>query len=88
MVRRPGEVWLSVYEVSRCFGGREEGGWWFDWYTYTGKSVARRKHAAHEHGARMADTLEQPPGRTHRTMVVMVESTRGEFQTHSRPRYE
>src|SRR5262245_24713944 len=22
--------WVNVYDVSRCYGGPEEGGWWFD----------------------------------------------------------
>ena len=27
-----GEVWfISLYTVTRHYGGREEGGWWYDW---------------------------------------------------------
>ncbi|KEK23859.1 hypothetical protein [Bacillus gaemokensis] len=26
------KVYVSVYKVTREFGGHEEGGWWFDWY--------------------------------------------------------
>lgn len=25
-----GKFYVNVYEVSRCYGGPEEGGWWFD----------------------------------------------------------
>jgi hypothetical protein len=28
---------LSVYRVSRHYGGPEEGGWWYDRHTYTGQ---------------------------------------------------
>lgn len=28
--RRP--VWVNVYRVDRCYGGPEEGGWWYDVY--------------------------------------------------------
>lgn len=30
--------YLTVYEMSRHFGGREEGGWWYDAYEFTGAS--------------------------------------------------
>lgn len=26
----PRVVWLALYLVDRCYGGREEGGWWYD----------------------------------------------------------
>lgn len=26
----PGSVYVAVYEVTRNFGGHEEGGWWYD----------------------------------------------------------
>lgn len=25
--------WSSLYEIERCYGGPEEGGWWYDWLT-------------------------------------------------------
>ncbi len=24
--------WVTAYEVTRHYGGPEEGGWWYDWY--------------------------------------------------------
>lgn len=27
-------VWVNVYEYTRCYGGPEEGGWWFDGYEF------------------------------------------------------
>lgn len=29
-------VWVSVYRHSRCYGGPEEGGWWYDRYYLEG----------------------------------------------------
>ena len=29
-LRRKGYVLVNVYEVHRCYGGPEEGGWWYD----------------------------------------------------------
>ncbi len=31
-----GPCWLSVYLVSRAYGGPEEGGWWYDEYEFLG----------------------------------------------------
>lgn len=31
----PPYVWITLYEISRCYGGPEEGGWWYDYYTPT-----------------------------------------------------
>lgn len=31
-----GGVYLSVYSVERCYGGPEEGGWWYDVRTLEG----------------------------------------------------
>jgi hypothetical protein len=27
-------AWLSLYDVERCYGGPEEGGWWYDHWTH------------------------------------------------------
>jgi hypothetical protein len=27
-------VFVSQYSVERCYGGPEEGGWWYDWLTF------------------------------------------------------
>jgi hypothetical protein len=29
-----GQVWLCAYDVTREFGGHEEGGWWYDDWTF------------------------------------------------------
>jgi len=33
---QPVLAFLCVYEISRHYGGAEEGGWWYDSYTFTG----------------------------------------------------
>lgn len=31
---KPGETkWVNVYQISNHYGGSEEGGWWYDWYS-------------------------------------------------------
>lgn len=34
--KKYGTFWVNVYSIHRCFGGPEEGGWWYD----TGDPVA------------------------------------------------
>jgi len=31
-----GGYYVSIYNVESCYGGPEEGGWWYDWYVYVG----------------------------------------------------
>lgn len=37
-VTRDGKVAVSVYAVDRCYGGPEEGGWYYDVHAFTGYS--------------------------------------------------
>lgn len=30
--RTPAKLFVTMYSVTRCYGGPEEGGWWYDWY--------------------------------------------------------
>lgn len=31
--------WIRAYTVERCYGGGEDGGWWYDWSTPLGRSI-------------------------------------------------
>jgi len=48
---------LSVYEVTRHFGGREEGGWWYDVYNFTG--AAFPFHAEQDYEAQSVEGLNE-----------------------------
>lgn len=94
---RTTEVYVSVYEVTRCCGGSEEGGWWYDWYTYTGESYTRRLTQAFKLQEKVLTELqdEQPVYGRHSAanrgepeLVVVVEARRGVRQDTQRPRYE
>jgi hypothetical protein len=30
---------VTIYGIDRCYGGPEEGGWWYDWYHPTSTST-------------------------------------------------
>lgn len=53
-----GRVWVSFYEAAQCYGGPEEGGWYYDTLTLIDSTecttmsevaAARRKYAGREH---------------------------------------
>lgn len=37
--KTPIQQYASVYTIECCFGGHEEGGWYYDWYTRTTISI-------------------------------------------------
>jgi len=37
------KMFVSVYSVSRHYGGPEEGGWWYDWYQHVATTPRRVK---------------------------------------------
>jgi hypothetical protein len=38
--------YVSVYQIENLYGGPEEGGWWYDWYTYLGAVYHETEDAA------------------------------------------
>jgi len=89
---------VSVYEVSRHYGGPEEGGWWYDWRQFTGQTYLRRgaekiqktvdtlKQLLHEHQPRY-DRFSCA-NRGEPDLVVIIEMIPGENESTERPRYE
>lgn len=91
------EVYVSVYEVSRCYGGPEEGGWWYNWLEYTGRSLCRRvKKAARVAEALRAELLDDQPrfgiysaaNYGEAEYRVIIEDRPGECASTEAPRYE
>ncbi len=85
--------YVTLYSVTREFGGYEEGGWYFDWYEPI-RSVRCRNM---DHAYKMRDRLQaaQPKPRYPRYSVLggadeiwRVERERGEHETLSAPYYE
>jgi hypothetical protein len=87
--------YVSVYHVSREYGGAEEGGWWYDCYTVECRVPVRTA----AHAARVAEELAHAYGSDHKpreyTSVlssgmyeVHYESVKGQHETKHRPYYE
>jgi hypothetical protein len=89
----PSKVWVNVYEVTRHYGGPEEGGWWYNWNdaidsSYVDVKLAQaeverltKKHSNREHG----DIYSVRGGAT---IDVSVELTEKASQTTKREQYE
>jgi hypothetical protein len=91
----PTMFYVSQYEVDRCYGGAEEGGWWYDWYDFRrtvacyaikGEAMAAARalnEQAREdrHGPDRFSVIGGPDE------VYMVEDHPAEMQTTERPYY-
>ena len=85
--------WVTAYEVTRHYGGPEEGGWWYDRYdpiesnevadeeAQATRKMLRERYADREHGdiGSVLGGVE---------VQVLVEDEREEFAVTSRPHYE
>jgi hypothetical protein len=88
-------IQVSVYGVDRCYGGPEEGGWYYDAYQFAGVSERvdiEEVDAAKERVLKLFED-EQPrypissvlsDGPEYRALI---EVKAGEHQTQGRPRY-
>lgn len=93
--RRLQLVYISIYRVSRHYGGPEEGGWWYDWYTHV-KTLPRRvkAHRVEQVKKRLAKMFPiDRPTRRYRVnggadWVMCVETFPGECKSRRRPHYE
>lgn len=87
------KVTLTLYSVTRCYGGPEEGGWWYDWYEHV-RSFRPMKPCRVE---RVQDREDAKMGSREKTrhlsnggedLVWMTEAIPGEFRSTERPHYE
>jgi hypothetical protein len=89
------KVYVSVYAVSRCYGGPEEGGWYYDWYEHV-KTYPRRvrrcrvprivEEMMNKHGWVSKYNRSSVLGGA--DCVITVEDWPGESATRRRPHYE
>jgi hypothetical protein len=85
-------VFVNVYKVTRHYGGAEEGGWYYNWYTcietfpvknknaHTVKEELESEHAHHKYGNIYSVLGGQD-------IAVMIEATPKESETTERPYY-
>lgn len=54
-------VYLSVYRLNRCYGGPEEGGWYYDNYEFEAATPFMGEVTLCEHIADLSDPNDRPP---------------------------
>lgn len=84
---------VNVYEVTRKYGGPEEGGWWYNNYNCIEVYPTREKNAEEivkflekEHGDKAYGDIYSVLGG--REIHVLIEDRPAQSETRERPRYE
>lgn len=58
-LREEGPFFVSTYEVARAFGGPEEGGWWYDAFTYIDTREGKKAFNTREEAEQVATKLNE-----------------------------
>ena len=85
-------VFVTLYEVSREYGGPEEGGWWYNWLTPV-KSIRCRRSQSEATQNRLYKSAREEYGADRwsgrlKGATIMEENVSGEYETKRRPYYE
>jgi hypothetical protein len=51
--------YVSVYNIESCYGGPEEGGWWYDWYIYVGAVYYETEEEARKQSSATYEKLKK-----------------------------
>lgn len=81
---------VTVYEVTRHYGGPEEGGWWYNWYEPVKGEVYRSFNQVEE---LRDEWMQRDEGNIYsvlgvRQYAVYIEEVQHEHATIERPHYE
>lgn len=88
---------MTEYLIDRCYGGPEEGGWWYDWRE-PGQSVLilmpREEAEALARRVNAHEKANQSPSQGRFSVIggpdhrVMIEETPGQYMSTHSPHYE
>lgn len=86
-------VWVSVYYVNREYGGPEEGGWWYNWYTHVETIRVPLRFAEHHRRRLEYKHRDHHYGNIYSVMggqqvQVFIEGQPKQHETKRRPHYE
>lgn len=87
-----GERWVNVYDVTRCWGGPEEGGWWY----HAGDCIEAHHVGSRAQAEALQDELRERYPRTGKRYSVLggddwdvrIELEKGTSFPSQTPRYE
>lgn len=97
MPKRMRREYLTLYSVERVYGGPEEGGWWYDWYTPK-VSWTLPRNCTNAHYRKLVALMNRLHGWTSRyprysvlggaDAKVVCEQRRGQYETRGTMHYE
>jgi len=70
----------SAYKIERCYGGPEEGGWWYDNYQYLGP--AENFPEDDDNGIPLGYS------NSNGQITHITEEEKGQYETKQKPHYE
>jgi hypothetical protein len=73
---------ITIYEVTREYGGPEEGGWWYDHWEWQKSYIFKTERQVERNLERLERLFEDHPN-----IRVVLEDEVGEFETKERPIY-
>ena len=86
------KCWINVYSVERCYGGQEEGRWWYDSYecvhsVRVAKTMVQRvaKRLAQKYASLAWGNISSVLGGVE--VSVLVEDAKAKSETTERPYY-
>jgi hypothetical protein len=79
-------IWMpkivTIYQVTREYGGPEEGGWWYDHYDWVKSYIFTTDRQVERNLERLERVLEDYP-----EYRIVLEDKVGEFETKTPPVY-
>jgi hypothetical protein len=87
-------VYVNIYRIARCYGGPEEGGWWYDMWQLEDSLCIRHKDLKELMPIIERNYWNNPKSPPLSSVLsngeyrIYVELNRGESETTKRPRYE
>jgi hypothetical protein len=95
LIQKEINMYVSIYTVDRCYGGPEEGGWWYDWWELQSSSgFIHSKRKAESLREQKREELRPFQPRYNRfsaaggtDLVAVIEDKVGEHARDERPHY-
>ena len=90
----PPSIWVNVYFIERKYGGPEEGGWYYNWYTCVESVECKNEEEVEEMVSKLKDKYEDENfGNIYSVLggqkvKVLEESYVAESHSMYRPQYE
>lgn len=80
------KVWINVYEITRAYGGPEEGGWYYDEYNCILEPIRCHRHKINKVMKKLEKFLDEE-GYKYEKVIIQVEDEPAKQEKRPRPIY-